>query len=88
MQILILFTLGIALGLIASITTGSATQQSRFNDVRCGVLGALAGGLLVSRAITGEPVSRDDIDIGSLLIGALSAMALLAPLAAWRRRAG
>lgn len=84
-QALWLALLGISLGQAATLIAGPHTPQGSFNNVRCGVLGALTGGLLLPHVISGT-IAYDGLDLESLLAGGVSAVALLAILAAWQRR--
>ena len=82
---LIIIVVGGILGWLASIVMRTDAQQGIVLNVVVGIVGAILGGLLLSRFIGGAPITSGAFDIRSLLVSFLGAIILLAIVNLFRR---
>jgi uncharacterized membrane protein YeaQ/YmgE (transglycosylase-associated protein family) len=81
MTLLVLLTLGAALGWLAAIMLRHDSLRQSLTDIAAGALGAIGGYLAA-----GGRVDSQAISIESLLLGALGAAVLLAAMVLFRRQ--
>jgi uncharacterized membrane protein YeaQ/YmgE (transglycosylase-associated protein family) len=81
MPLLVLVTLGAALGWFAAIMLRHDSLRQSLTDIAAGAVGAVGGYL-----VTGGQIDSPAISIESLLLGALGAAALLAAAVFFRRQ--
>ena len=87
MAIILMLLVGGILGWLASLVMRTDAQQGIVLNVVVGIVGALAGGFLLTPLLGGAPITSGSFDVRSLLISFLGAVILLAIVNLFRRGA-
>ena len=74
------------IGWLASILLRTDVQQGALLSIVVGMLGALAGGLILGPLLGGGNLLESELDIRTLPVTMIGAIALLAALSFFRRR--
>ncbi|HEX8444189.1 MAG TPA: GlsB/YeaQ/YmgE family stress response membrane protein [Allosphingosinicella sp.] len=74
------------IGWLASILMRTDVQQGALLSIVVGMLGALAGGLILGPLLGGGNLLESELDIRTLPVTMIGAIALLAALSFFRRR--
>jgi uncharacterized membrane protein YeaQ/YmgE (transglycosylase-associated protein family) len=78
MELLSWFTLASVTGWLASLVVGTNARIGTMTNTVTGIFGASVGGWFVAPMIPGQPIDRLDVDMASLLISFVCAVATIA----------
>ena len=78
MNIIIMLIVGGIIGWLASIVMRTDGQQGIILNVVVGIVGAVLAGFLLTPLLGGAPITSGALDIRSLVVSFLGALALLA----------